>query len=284
MKKLTFEQAMRLTLGNLNITKVIDEELPTELWSGAYLADKKNVDKFLDAFCEDMAFLSNRPISRQSYLDATFNLFGRLRIPYDTLQKVVKDYYAKTIKGIDRYINEVIDNLQCKKTYDISSKPFPFSKIRRFDKKIISAYFSTANEEVKQVLLKDPTRKNIDEVQKPKHIVELLDKLGQTHYDYQPYILDDGDEKLLVISLGNDWSDIAIASWKPASIMKIDNLLKFFSFLFLFFGACGLWFNGLLLSGSILEIAITIFSIVSCVLSLVLAGLLFVRNNKSFKV
>lgn len=284
MRKPTFEQAMRLTLGNLNITKVIDDEYPIELWQAAYLADKKDVDTFLDVFCEDMSFLANRPISRASYLDGTFNLFGlRPRMPRDLMPSIVKDCYTKTIKVMDRYINEVIDNMQCIKTNDITMKPFPFSKIKRLTKKVISANLPSANEEVTQILLKDPTSKSIDDVQKPKHIVELLDKLKQTHYDYQPYILDDEAEKLLVIRLGNDWNDIAIARWKPQPLVKIDTFLMALVFLLFSLGTFGLWFNGFA-ADKVSEIVIMILSILSCVGSAFFTGLFIVRNNKSFKV
>lgn len=285
MRKPTFEQAMRTTLGNLNITKVVDDELPVELWQVAYLADKKEVDKFLDTFCEDMSFLANRPISRESYLDGTFNLFGtRPRIPRDLVHGVIKDYYGKTIKVMDRYINEVIDNMQCRKTNDVCMKPFPFSKVKRFSKKIIQAHFPTAKDEVEQVLLNEPEQKNIDEVPKPIHILQLLDRLEKTHYDYQPYILDSGKEKLLVIRLGNDWNDIAIARWEPAPVIKIDTALMAFVFLLFSLGTIGFWFNGFPLAGSVGEIIILVLSVLSWVASAFFTGLFLVRNNKSFKV
>lgn len=262
MRKPTFEQAMRLTLGNLHITKVIDDEYPVELWQAAYLTDKKDIDKFLDAFCEDMAFLSNRLIHKASYLDGVFNLFRIPKGHQDIIPSLIKNYYAKTIKVIDKHINEVIDNMQCTKTKDISVKPFPFSKIRRYNKKNITASFPLGSEELTHVVLKDPSIKNIDDIKKPKHVLELLDKLNKTHYDYQPYILDDGEEKLLVIRLGNDWNDIAIARWEPSPIVRIDTIIMTIFALFMSLGLFGFWYNGIK-TNTVGEIVILILSIIS---------------------
>jgi hypothetical protein len=286
MKRQTFEQAMRLSLGNLNITRVIDDELPVEFWQMAYLSDQKNIDKFVNVFCEDMAFLSNRPIKRESCLEAQFNLFHpRIRMPMDIFATVIKkDYYGKTLKAIDRYINNIIDGMQCLKTSDITIKPFPFSKIKRSNKKFISAYFPLATDNITQVTLNDPTPKSIEEVKdKPRHILNMLDKLDRTQYDYQPYILDDGTHKLLIIRLGNDWNDIAIAQWEPLPKIRVDNGLLAVAMVFIMGGILGFWYNGFALT-QITEILLLVLSILSSAISAVLAGIFVVRNNKSFKV
>jgi len=122
-------------------------------------------------------------------------------------------------KQINQFLKSTMRSIQA--TPSVSSLlTYPVNKIY-WRQNVASTTLPDSMGKLRRIKLLEPERLGCEQTDQPPHIRKLLEKCKKTHFDYRPYVLKDGDCKILALELGCDWHDLAIATWDKRPLIGL---------------------------------------------------------------